>query len=166
MMAPMPTVIKIIHRLEDSVLVAMVLAMIGIAISQIWLRNFHDSGISWADNALRVMVLWLAMFGAMIATRERNHIAIDVLKIYASKRGKRVLAMFASASTAVICFTGAWYSGEFVLLEYQYSYNAFASVPAWLCEVIIPLGLAVIGWRFTLQCVMAMLWWDKLEVAQ
>ncbi|ROS01491.1 TRAP-type C4-dicarboxylate transport system permease small subunit [Sinobacterium caligoides] len=144
----MSAILKFIHRLEDSALVLLVLVMIGLSVSQIWLRNVNDSGIYWADNALRVMVLWLAMLGAMIATREHSHIAIDVLSHYLRGVAQKVMAIIASAMTAAVCLAGAWYSWQFVALEMEDSYYAFAKVPAWLCEIIIPIGLFIIGVRF------------------
>ncbi|MBK6758569.1 MAG: hypothetical protein IPG70_13625 [Moraxellaceae bacterium] len=60
-------VLYVVHRLEDSILVALLLAMIVLAVTQIALRNGFDTGITWADALLRVMVLWIALLGAMVA---------------------------------------------------------------------------------------------------
>lgn len=54
-------VLYVVHRLEDSILVALLLAMIVLAVTQIALRNGFDTGITWADALLRVMVLWIAL---------------------------------------------------------------------------------------------------------
>ena len=42
-----------------------------------------------------------------------------------------------------------------MLDERSYGAIAFAQVPVWWCEAIIPLALAVIGLRFALQLVSA-----------
>ena len=57
-----------VRRLEDALLVLLLSAMIGVAAAQVFLRNFFDSGLYWGDSAVRVMVLWVAMIGAMLAT--------------------------------------------------------------------------------------------------
>ena len=52
---------------ETAILVLLLTAMMLLASSQIALRNFFASGFAWADEALRLMVLWLAMIGAVAA---------------------------------------------------------------------------------------------------
>ena len=71
--------IKRIHRIEDALLVLLLSIMIVLATTQILLRNFFDLGFVWADPLLRVMVLWLGMIGATVATRDNRHIRIDLL---------------------------------------------------------------------------------------
>ena len=39
------------------------------ALIQIVLRNVFDSGLLWAESFLRILVLWIAILGAMVATR-------------------------------------------------------------------------------------------------
>lgn len=67
---------------ETAVLTVLVVAMIGLAATQILMRNLLGSGFSWADEALRIMVLWVTMAGAVAASGERRHVSIDVLSRY------------------------------------------------------------------------------------
>ena len=69
-------------RLEDGLLVSLLVLMVLLATGQILLRNLFDAGLSWGDPSLRLMVLWLALLGAMAATRDDNHIRIDLLSRY------------------------------------------------------------------------------------
>ena len=50
-----------------------------LALAQIGLRVFFGTGLEWAEPVARMGVLWLALLGALGATRERRHIAIDAL---------------------------------------------------------------------------------------
>ena len=74
--------ISIFHFVENSALVVSLATMLILAISQIVLRNFFDTGIFWADSFMRLLVLWVALLGAMVATREQNHINIDAVSRY------------------------------------------------------------------------------------
>ncbi|TNF86538.1 MAG: TRAP transporter small permease subunit, partial [Gammaproteobacteria bacterium] len=78
----MQTWVKSLHRAEDALLVILLTAMIVLACTQILLRNFFDSGIVWIDPLLRVMVLWIGLVGATVATRHNKHIRIDLLSRY------------------------------------------------------------------------------------
>ena len=45
----------------------------------------------------------------------------------------------------------AWYSYQFVLLDYEDGIIAFASVPAWVCEVVMPVGASLICLRYLIR---------------
>ena len=96
---------------------------------------------------LRVMVLWIALLGAMAATRDDKHITIDILSRHLSANGRRFSRLLSDAFTAVVCGLMAYHGARFVVLEYQVDAMAFGSLPAWVCELIIPVGFTVITLR-------------------
>ena len=69
---------RLISRLEDSLLIGLVASLLLLAVAQIVLRNALGEGILWAEPAMRVAVLWIAMIGAMAACREGGHIKINL----------------------------------------------------------------------------------------
>ena len=140
--------VKAMHRLEDVALVSALVTMLALAVLQILLRDFFDQGLLWAESFLRILVLWVAMLGAMVATRHRNHISIDVVSRYLPERTASGAALVTSLVSAGICGVVAFYSLEFVLFEYHDHTIAFARVPSWLCETILPLGFGVMSLRF------------------
>ena len=44
-----------------------------------------------------------------------------------------------------------WYSYEFVRLDYEDGIIAFASVPAWVCELVMPIGAGLICLRYLIR---------------
>lgn len=153
----MNKLIKPFHLLEDSALVALTLATIGLGAAQIILRNSGVTGLTWMDPAARVAVLWLAMFGALRASREQKHIVIDLLSHYSKPTVRRITYFIVSIATAVICFFAAYYSFEFVWSEYDAGKafgheTAFLNVPTWLCQSIIPVTLTLVGLRSLVHC--------------
>jgi len=140
--------LRIIHALEDGLLVLLLLTMIGLAVMQIVLRNGFDGGILWGDSLLRVLVLWIALLGAMVASREQRHINIDVISRFLPPLGKRIAATIASLFTTMICATLAWYCFDFVQMEYESPSPAFANIPTWWCESIMPIAFIVIAARY------------------
>lgn len=135
-------------RLEDITLVTILAAMIILAIGQVVLRNAWGSGFVWADPLLRILVLWIALLGAMAATRDRNHISIDVLSKFLPDYLKKPALLLIYWFSAFICTLLAWQGARLVQMDYQGATTAFASVPAWVCELIIPFGFGVMGLRF------------------
>ncbi len=140
--------IRMIHFLEDGLLAVLLGSMIVLATSQIFLRNFWNSGIDWVDPSLRVLVLWIGLVGAMVATRKMNHINIDVISRLLSALGRRIVTTLTNLFSAVICAIVSYHAGRFVYMEYEDQTTAFNDVPAWMCEIIIPIGFGLMALRF------------------
>ena len=140
--------LKFVHRLEDGVLILALVSMLFMALLQIILRNGFDSGFLWAESFLRILVLWVAMLGAMVATRERNHISIDLLSRLVDERFQKPIVIVTGHTAAVVCLTAAYYCVEFIRYEYEDQTIAFAEVPVWVCQSIMPIGFSVMAVRF------------------
>jgi len=149
--------LMVIHRLEDSILVGLLLTMIGLAVSQIVLRNLFDTGITWADSLLRVLVLWIALIGALVATRQQQHINIDLISRFLPVSAKRFVSAIVALFSAVVCAMLAYYCFDFVRMEYEAPVMAFANIPTWWCESIMPIGFALMAIRFTCQSLLLLI---------
>jgi len=135
---------------ETFLLLFFLFTAIFLASTQIFLRNFFDTGIVWADSALRILVLWIGMIGAMFASRNKKHIRIDILSHYLPLKIKNNIWRVTEIITAFVCGIVAYYSIEFIKSEYADGTIAFANVPVWLCETIIPLAFIVMALRYFL----------------
>ena len=133
---------------ETFLLLFFLFAAIFLASTQIILRIFFDNGIFWADSALRIMVLWIGMIGAMFASRSNRHIRIDILSRYLPEKIKGHLWQLTDLISAAVCISVAYYSIQFIQYEYEDGVLAFANVPVWLCESIIPIAFIVMGLRY------------------
>jgi TRAP-type C4-dicarboxylate transport system permease small subunit len=137
-----------LHRLEDGLLILALLAMIGMAVLQILLRVLFHTGVVWGDEFVRVLVLWLGLLGAVSASRADSHIRIDLASRYLPPRWQAWAGALMQLGTALVCALAAWYAGRFVVIEFEFQDRAFATVPAWVCELIIPVGFAAIALRY------------------
>ncbi len=144
----MPAWQQRIHRVEDALLVTLLTVMIGLAAMQILLRNLFDSGFVWIDPILRVLVLWLGLVGAMVATRNNKHISIDLLTRFIEGRLQYLLQAAVEQVSAWTCLVIAAYGFDWVRLDLVDGLVAFSGIPAWMLEVIIPVSFAVIGLRY------------------
>ena len=145
--------IKRIHRIEDALLVLLLSIMILLATTQILLRNFFDLGFVWADPLLRVMVLWLGMIGATVATRDNKHIRIDLLSRFFRRNTHRLIQSVIGQFSAWICLTIGWYGMLWIQLDYADGVTAVAGIPAWMLEIIVPISFALIGLRYFVMSV-------------
>jgi TRAP-type C4-dicarboxylate transport system permease small subunit len=136
---------------ETLLLALTVSAMIALAAAQIVLRNVWGGAIDWADELLRILVLWATMLGAVAASREQRHVSIDALSRYLPSGMRRLSARLTSMFTAAICFVLAWCSWLFVADSLGARDAVLGGrLPAWTVQAILPVGFALIGYRYVL----------------
>lgn len=140
--------LRALHSVEDGLLVGLLLVMILLAVAQIVLRNVVGESLVWADPFLRIAVLWVGLLGAMIAARENSHIAIDIATRYLPEKLARASAVALSLFAAISCGLVAYYAFVFVRDEQAHGGVAFAQVPAWICESIMPVAFGLIAARY------------------
>lgn len=131
-------------------LVLILSGMILLAASQIILRNFFGFGFIWADELLRMLVLWIAVAGAVAASRTDKHINIAVLDRFLSAKVGHVVKVIVDLFTAAICLVVTWYSINFVQTSYEYQDVLLGNVPAWILQLVMPVGFGLISWRYLL----------------
>jgi C4-dicarboxylate transporter, DctQ subunit len=142
--------IKAVNKIEDWLLISMLAVMVVLAVTQIVYRNFSGGGVAWIDPLLRMLVLWVALSGAVIASRTDNHIRIDFFAKYISGKYYFYIKRVVHAYCVVICAVIAWYSVSFVQMDYEYETEAFAGMPAWITELIIPIAFGLMAFRYFL----------------
>lgn len=135
----------VLRWVENLLLVALLGGLVLLASTQIVLRNFFSTGLTWADGLVRLMVLWLALVGAVAAAREGRHITMAALTRWLPARWQRVARGFAETFAAAVSGFLAWYSWVFVRDSYRYEDVLLDGLPAWLAQLPIPLAFGVIG---------------------
>jgi TRAP-type C4-dicarboxylate transport system permease small subunit len=139
-----------VNRIEDWLLVGMLAVMVILAVTQIVYRNIAGGGVVWIDPLLRMLVLWVALSGAVIASRTDNHIRIDFFAKYISGKYYIYIKRLVHLYCVLICGFIAWHSVKFVQMDYEYGADAFAGIPAWITELIIPIAFALMAVRYFL----------------
>jgi len=139
--------------IEDALTVGLLGLMIILASIQILLRNILDFGFIWGDELLRILVLWVAMAGAVAASRVDRHITIDILSRFLSDRAKNMVKALTDVFTASVCGLAGWYSWGFVAMEMEFDSTLLGGLPAWPFQIVLPISFALIAWRYFLHAV-------------
>lgn len=133
----------------ENVLLALVLFfMIGLAASQVFMRGVLGSGLSWADEALRLLVLWAAMLGAIAASRDNVHLRIDLLSRFLPASWRRLTAALVDLFAAGVSAVLAWQSWRFVAESREFGDQVLGSLPAWAFQLILPTAFVLITYRY------------------
>ncbi len=140
-------IFKFLGWLEVGVLGLMLGTLVVLGGLQIVLRNIFHSGILWADPLMRHIVLWLGCLGAALATTNARHINIDVFSRLLPENLKPWRRSLVYGATAVATFMLGVAAWKLVVDEKSYGDIAFASVPVWVLQVILPVAFFLISYR-------------------
>ncbi len=133
---------------ENVALVTLLSGLMLLAVGQIVLREVFNTGFVWADELVKLIVMWLALVGAIAAARENRHIRIDLLSHLLPPKAvvvsRVVVDLFAAAVSGVI----AWHTWRYLQLEIEFEEQVLIDTPAWIAHLIIPLAFGLISYRF------------------
>lgn len=134
--------------LENIALVTLLGGMMLLAVGQIVLREVFNTGIIWADELVRLIVLWLAMMGAVAACRDDRHIRIDAISHLLPDRAIDVIRIVVDLFAAAVCAVIAWQAYRYLQVEIEFEDTVLIDIPAWIAHVIMPVSFAVLSYRF------------------
>jgi C4-dicarboxylate transporter, DctQ subunit len=137
-----------LHRFETYLLATLLMALLLLSVLQIVLRVFFETGFLWAETVGRQGVLWLALLGALGATREKKHIAIDALPRFLSPKWQQMLWTISQLGAAIVCAALTWYGWSMVQLEREAPGVFVANIPSWWPMSIFVLGFGLMCLRF------------------
>jgi TRAP-type C4-dicarboxylate transport system permease small subunit len=157
---------EIVGRLEQILLGVLLGTMILVAVIQIALRNVLSTGLAWGDELVRNLVLWTGFIGAAIATREGKHISIDVVSRWISPKRKISMEIITNGFSLLICALLTFAALKFVSNEIQMKSILFLGVPSWASEIILPVTLGVMTFRFCLRFLKSILMTRHQEIGR
>ncbi len=140
-------VFRFLGLVEVGFLGLMLLALIVLGGMQIVLRNIFHGGVLWADPLMRHIVLWLGCLGTALATTRARHINIDVFQRLipvAWNPLRRAVIHVATAACTFVLGVAAW---RLVVDEMSFGETAFASVPVWALQLVLPVAFFLISYR-------------------
>ena len=73
-----------------------------------------DDPLIWTDEVSRFLMVWLAAFGWMMASRKRAHVRIRYFVDKLPHRARRAAEMLLQAAVAVLGILVAWYCVDLV----------------------------------------------------
>ena len=136
---------------ENGSLVILLSAMMLLAVGQIVLRIFFSAGFVWADELLKLMVLWIAMIASIAASRSDRHLRIDIVSHFVPEKYRRLPRLLVDAFASSLCGVLAWQSYRFVQLSIEFEDTVLINTPAWIAYSILPLAFALMCYRFFLS---------------
>jgi TRAP-type C4-dicarboxylate transport system permease small subunit len=145
---------RLLDKGERAILCILLTAMILLACLQIILRIFFASGLFWAEPLLHYLVLWCGLLGAVSATSQDKHIALDL----AGKIIPKQIEPLITLTTHLFCTLAAggltWAGWCFLRGEIEFNGNGPLSLPLWFWNGIFPVAFGLIALKYLLLFLM------------
>lgn len=155
---------KALSRVEGWFIFTFLTLMVTFTFVQVCLRGLYTHGhfqwantvmgyLNWSEPLVRLLVLWLTFLGASLLTRENKHIKIDLFSALLPQK----LLPWREFTLALACIiiSGAmlFVCVGYVKLEMDFGGTVFLRLPSWIGQLILPLGFAMILFRFLVRAV-------------
>ena len=154
-------------RLEDGVLIVILMGMVLLSFIQILLRNIFGIGLIWIDPLVRQMLLWITLTGAMVATRENKHITVDAVTRYLPPgRIKLATGFICDAFATTVCALLASATFRVFFMEFQDPLGGtiMPGLPVWASLLTLPVAFGVMTLRFLRLSILSLLHTIKGEI--
>ncbi|HEX9782333.1 MAG TPA: TRAP transporter small permease subunit [Opitutaceae bacterium] len=127
-----------LHQGENLLLVAVLIAMVLLPVSEVLRRMGVPVRIQGAEEFLRHLTLLAGMLGGAIAARENRLLSLSSLPQFLPGRGKRAAAFFsgviAAATTIVLCGAAV----QFIIGEREVGGSLAYDIPRWWVQAVFP----------------------------
>ena len=153
---------RTLARLEGRLLCIFLWELVILTFIQVCLRglytHFHAQWantimgyMDWSEALVRLLVLWLAFLGASLLTGENKHIKIDLFSSLLPDTWLPLREAILSAICVMISAIMLRVSLGYITIEIKFGGTTFLDLPSWIGQLILPVGFALILFRFFLR---------------
>lgn len=107
--------------------------------------------VDWTEPMVRLFVLWLTFLGASLLTGDRKHIKIDLMSTLLPNRLQPFRELILSLVCMIVMAFMISASVGYLKIEREFGGTLFLAIPAWIGQLIFPVGFSLIFFRFFLQ---------------
>jgi C4-dicarboxylate transporter DctM subunit len=145
-----PWAARIVHGTENAFAITALGLMALLPIADIVGSRYLGRGVPAAPRLVQHLTLAVAFIGAMIAARQRRHLALATGSMF-SGRVRYFTSLFASAVAASVTAVLAWTAVAVVRADAESTSMLGFGIPQWVAELVIPIGFAAVALR---------MWWQ------
>lgn len=146
---------SVLHRLEESLLAALLCAMTVLTFSQVVMRYGFNAGWLWALEVNFYIFGWLVLLGISYGVRVKAHIGVDaVVRLFPPwlQRAVGLLVTFLAITYTCLMLYGSWvYLHRLQIMGVE---AEDIPVQRWILSLCLPIGFALLlyrllqmGWR-------------------
>lgn len=135
---------------ENFLIALFAICLVLLAGAQILLR-LSNHGLVWLDPALRVLVIWAGLLGAVAAARYDKHIKFDVVGRLLHGRSLAIVRGITLSFASLVSLLMARASLGLIAVDRESMTELSSGVPMWWAELILPVAFTLLALRFAMR---------------
>lgn len=124
-------VLKTLDKIEDTALIAMFVAMVGIIFFQVVMRYVFNNSSAWSEELGKFLFVWLSWLGISIGHRRKEHIKITILVDKIPYKLQKVFEAITELILIVICGITLYYGIIMIGIQINVPYAGIKISTAW-----------------------------------
>lgn len=133
------------REFERAVCALLLAAMTALGLANVAVRYATDWSLAATEELLTQGFVALTVFGAAVAARRGEHLAVTALADALPPRGRRAVFALSVALSALLLALSAWFAWRLVANQMGSGVRSYAlGLPMWAYAAPLPLGFALI----------------------
>ena len=144
----------ILRDAEKIICAVIFLAMTLLGFVNVFVRYATNYSLASSEEILTNGFLLLTVFGAAIAARRGDHLAVTLIYDLVPPRLRRAMLVLAGLLSIFLLLASAWFTWQLVENQYSSGIKSYAlQIPAWYYSIGLPFGFLLVALRFTQHAV-------------
>jgi C4-dicarboxylate transporter DctQ subunit len=127
-------------HLEEALLCLLLAVMVIITFVTVVTRYVFELPLSYVDQLVPNLFVWVTFLGASAAVRRRAHLGLSMIADVLPARARTALDVVVLAGTSAFFLATAWYGLQVVRLQVENRLTTSLGYPAWLVGIAVPAG--------------------------
>ena len=140
----MRTFDAVLSRIENLLAGCSLIAATVLAVFAVILRNVSGDVIFWSEEAIIYLIICSTFFGAVVALRHNEHVAVDILPTLLRGRAKKAVVLL--GGLAAVVYAGFIGYLSWVLITEPFSRTTATpalKLPLWVVELSLAVGMTL-----------------------
>jgi C4-dicarboxylate transporter DctQ subunit len=131
---------RVWDHLEEGALCLLLAVMVVVTFVTVVTRYVFDLPLSYIDQLVPNLFVWVTFLGASAATKRRAHLGLSLVADVLPPRARGVLETTVLLGTSAFFLATAWFGGRVVVLQIENDLTTSLGYPAWLVGIAVPVG--------------------------
>ena len=99
---------RLLGKMIEVAAVLTLFILVIMTIAAVIMRYCFHMPLQWTEEVSGLLMIWVVMFGAVVAERDNTHLSIPFLPAALTSRGQRILAFLVSLMSIILLVVMAW----------------------------------------------------------
>ena len=117
---------KLLDYVEEGIVVIGLAVMAALNFANVVSRYFLHSSISWTEEIILIIFLWVTMFGIAVGYKRNIHLGMSFVTDHFPPKGKKIAAVFSGVCSVILIYFIIRYG--IVMVQNQIRFHAKTTV--------------------------------------